>query len=82
MMAQRLWGSKAKGRCPLEPRQRRSLWNPLIRVWKGWGSLGPKCPRDPQPFQTLNYCGSKGAALRRGPGDSVPWPYFPITGAP
>jgi len=33
--------SKAKGRCPLEPRQRLSLWNPLMRFGKGarWHGL-------------------------------------------
>ncbi len=39
-LAVNLPGSKARGRCPLNPRQRRSLWNPLIRVSQGGGVSG------------------------------------------
>jgi hypothetical protein len=76
MMGLLLEESKAKGRCPLEPRQRRSLWNPLVQVFEEALAQVVPTPVRRAPLQKPKYCGSKGAALRGGAGGSAPWPSY------
>jgi len=79
MMPGRLPVSKARGRCPLDPRQRRSLWNPVIGFWE-WGAVRALRPHSP-PLPKPQLMGSKGSALSGGSrGAKPPWPYL-LTGA-
>ena len=86
MMLTGLSVSKARGLCPLDPRQRLSLWNPLIRVMGGRGNALPQAVgviswsggRITPPSHNPALMGSKGSALSGVQGQS-PWPYL-LTG--
>src|SRR5208283_6114767 len=72
-----------KGRCPLEPRQGRSPWNPLLWFGDGRGGLcRRRCTGDrrcngggtgPPSHLRTKVEGSKGFALGGVPRGSAPW---------
>ncbi|MBW4034974.1 MAG: CHAT domain-containing protein [Proteobacteria bacterium] len=64
--------SKARGSAP-RPRQRRSLWNPLV-LGLGRAGTGLVAAIVATPFPILKLTGSKGSALSGGPGGKAPWP--------
>ena len=71
-------GKEGRGLCPLDPHQRPSLWNPLLKGIGEEGANGVVADALVGPLLTnpLKVRGSKGPALGGVQGQR-PWPSFP-----